>query len=147
MISLLCSCHWSGWLVICKPDTKAGGHGVTVGNNEREIESMRVCPGAGNIRLSLLVRMVPRAHGALIPFSLSTHFDQHSFFFNTIFTCESILNAFRISFILSCVFCFPSVLCCASLVPLLQFQTSAVHGTLQSSAWQNCSHSSAQTCE
>lgn len=81
MISLLCSCHWSGWLVICKPDTKAGGHGVTVGNNERESESMRVCPGAGNIRLSLLVRMVPRAHGALIPFSLSTHFDQHSFFF------------------------------------------------------------------
>lgn len=80
MISLLCSCHWSGWLVICKPDTKAGGHGVTVGNNERESESMRVCPGAGNIRLSLLVRMVPRAHGALIPFSLSTHFDQHSFF-------------------------------------------------------------------
>lgn len=81
IISLLCSCHWSGWLVICKPDTKAGGHGVTVGNNERERESMRVCPGAGNIRLSLLVRMVPRAHGALIPFSLSTHFDQHSFFF------------------------------------------------------------------
>lgn len=89
----------------------------------------------------------PERTGLSSPF-LSLHtLTNILFFFNTIFTCESILNAFRISFILSWVFCFPSVLCCASLVPLLQFQTSAVHGTLQSSAWQNCSHSSVQTCE
>lgn len=44
-------------------------------------ETMRGRVRAWGCVLGQGISVVPRAHGALIPFSLSTHFDQHSFFF------------------------------------------------------------------